>query len=218
VAELDDLLVDLASRTFTRAVLRVEGAATGGDDAMAPVIRALRTLHEIAASQTRFDTSLWFTTARALIDGARIHGACAGCLAGLLYLAERLDDAALVDLVTSRLSSALAPGAAAAFLEGFLAVNALVLVKHRGIVGALDGFLQAVPDDRFRDVLPVLRRAFAGLGATERRYLIENLLAVRAIGAHGRAATAVLAAKDVETLKAMDADLGSVMDDLDGLL
>ena len=212
-----DVIGTLAEKTFTRAVLRVESACIGDDEAVKPAQSAIRILHEIAVAQRRFDTSLWFQTARELVDSTRIHGACAGMLAGLLYMGEKLGEQEIADLVTLRVSSIIDPGAGAAFLEGFLAVNALVLVKNRAIVGALDSFLQTIPSDRFRDVLPVLRRAFSGLGQTERRYLTENLLAVRPIG-EGREAQQVLASQDVEKLKAMSDDIAKAMDDLDDLL
>lgn len=213
----EDVISTLAEKTFTRAVLRVEAASLGDDQAIQPAREAIRILHEIAVSQACFDTSLWFQTAEDLVAGDRIHGACAGMLAGLLYLAERLDEAAIANLVGLRVATTIEPQAAAAFLEGFLSVNALVIVKNRAIVAALDGFLQGIPADRFRDVLPVLRRALSALGATERRYLLENLLAVRSIG-DARAAQQVIATKDVETLKSMSDEIAKAMDDLDDLL
>jgi hypothetical protein len=139
-------------------------------------------------------------------------------LGGLLYLAERLDDAALTAIVSLRISNPIDPAAAAAFLEGFLSVNALVLVKNRAIVVALDAFMQSVDASRFRDVLPVLRRAFSGLGATERRYLLENLLSARKIGERAREVNRALADHDVDKLKAMSDDIARAMDDLDDLL
>ncbi|HVV85822.1 MAG TPA: DUF5682 family protein [Kofleriaceae bacterium] len=213
-----DIITALLDKTFTRAVLRVEGAASGDDDAVAPVRDAMRILHELALSQPAVDRELWFTTARALVETERVHPSCAGLLAGLLYLGERLTESEVVTLVGRRLGSAVDPRAGAAFLEGFLEVNALVLVRNRAIVAALDGFLQAVDADHFRDVVPLLRRAFAVLGATERRYLLEHLLAVRKLGGEARAAAQVLAARDVDALAEMRADLASVMDDLDDLL
>ena len=94
----------------------------------------------------------------------------------------------------------------------------MALVKSRPVVAALDAFLAGLDPERFRDALPVLRRTFAGLGATERRYLLENVLAVRRVGDKSRAAQAVLLEKDKEKLKAMSADLSQAMDDLDDLL
>lgn len=212
-----EVVAALAEKAFARAVLRVEPACTGDDEAVRPAMTAIRILHEIAVGQRRFDTSLWFQVAGALVDSTRIHAACAGVLACLLYLAERLDEPAVTTIVQRRVASIVDPGAGAAFLEGFLGVNALVLVKNRAIVGALDGFLQSIPADRFRDVLPVLRRALAVLGTTERRYLVENLFAVRKVG-EAHEAQEMLARKDVEQLEAMSEDIARAMDDLDELL
>ena len=213
-----DVVRGLLDKTFTRAVLRVEGAAGGDDEASIATREAMRILHELALAQPVVDRTLWFTTAHALVEHDRVHPACAGLLAGLLYLAERLTEAEVVTLVGRRLGSAVDPRAGAAFLEGFLEVNALVLVRNRAIVAALDGFLQAVDAEHFRDVVPLLRRAFAGLGATERRYLLEHLLAIRALGGEAKAAAQVLAARDVAQLADMHAELAAAMDDLDDLL
>jgi hypothetical protein len=214
----EDVILALCEKTFARAVLRVEGACQGDDAAVQPARQAMRILHELALAQPRIDRDLWFDTAHTLSRNDRIHPACAGLLAGLLYLAEKLTEDEVVALVSLRLSSLADPRAGAAFLEGFLGVNALVLVKNRAVVGALDQFIQAIASDRFRDLAPLLRRAFSGLGATERRYLLENLLAVRKIGASAHAAAQVLAEKDVEKLKEMSADIAAAMDDLDDLL
>lgn len=208
----------LLEKTFARAVLRAPAACVGDDQAIAPARDALRILHELALAQRRVDRELWFTTAHDLATSDRVHPACAGLVAGLLFLGERLTEDAVVALVALRLSGTTDPQAGAAFLEGFLGVNALVLVKNRAIVRALDGFLQAIDGDRFRDTVPLLRRAFAGLGPTERRYLLEHLLAIRAIGGAGAAAAQVLAARDVDKLKEMSAEIAAAMDDLDDLL
>ena len=121
-------------------------------------------------------------------------------------------------LAARRLATRIDPAQGAAFLEGFLEVNALVLVRSRPVVKALDGFLCALPPDRFKDALPVLRRAFGPLGATERRYLLENVVALRGLAGQAAAARAVVSETDKDRLKALDADLSSALDDLDDLL
>src|SRR5262249_16885111 len=121
-------------------------------------------------------------------------------------------------IVSQRLSNTLDPAGAAGFLQGFFEVHVMTVVKSRPVVAALDAFLTGIDKDRFRDLLPVLRRVFSPLGPTERRYLLENVLAIRSIGDKAREAQAILLEKDKEKLKAMSADLGKAMDDLDDLL
>jgi hypothetical protein len=214
----DEALRSLCRKTFDRALLRVPAACACGDEAAAAPKRALRTLHEVALAQPLVDRAAWFEAARALVDSYAVNPGTSGLAAGLLYLAQVLGEEDVSRIVGQRLSDALEPARAASFLAGFFEVNALSLVKSRAVVGALDAFLQGIDRERFRDTLPVLRRAFGALGATERRYLLENVLGARKIGDKARAAQAVLLEKDKDKLKAMSEDLAKAMDDLDDLL
>lgn len=214
----DEVLVPLSQKTFDRAVLRVEGACTGNDEAVTAPKKALRTLHDLALSKPFLDRQAWLDAARGLVDSWTVNPSCSGLACGLLYLAQVLGEADVAAVVGLRLGNASEPVAAASFLEGFLEVNALVLVKSRPVVEALDAFLVGIEPSRFKDTLPVLRRAFCRVGATERRYLLENVVAARNIGGRAQAAQAVLLERDKEKLKEMSADLSKAMDDLDDLL
>lgn len=208
----------LCVKTFDRAILRVPAACDGDDDAVAPVASALRVLHELALGQPLVDRTAWIEVARFLAHDYTVHPRCAGLAAGLLYLAQELAEEQLANLVGQRLSDRHEPARAAAFLTGFFEVNALVLVKSRPIVAALDTFLVAIDRANFRDTLPVLRRAFASLGPTERRYLVENIVALRQLGRHAQIAAKAIEAKDLAQLEAISGDLAAAMDDLDDLL
>lgn len=214
----DDAIPPLCRKTFDRAVLRVREACTGGDEAVQPAKEALRTIHAVAMAQPLIDHEIWFSAAKELVHSYSVNAGAAGLACGLLYLANVLSDDDVALIVGQRLSNVLEPEQAAGFLEGFFEVNALALVKSRAVVSALDGFLAGIDPSRFCDALPILRRAFAALGPTERRYLLENVLGVRHIGDKARAAQAVLLEKDKEKLKEMSADLSKAMDDLDDLL
>ncbi len=172
----------------------------------------------MALARPAADRDAWFAAARHLATSYAVNPGAAGLAAGLLYLAQILGDDDIAALVGQRVSDTQEPIRAAGFLEGFFDVNAHALVKSRPVVAALDGFLAGIERERFQDTLPVLRRAFGGLAPTERRYLLENVLAVRNIGEKARAAQAVLLEKDQDKLQAMSADLARDMDDLDDLL
>ncbi|MCC6557561.1 MAG: hypothetical protein IT372_31805 [Polyangiaceae bacterium] len=214
----DDVLVPLAQKSFDRAVLRVMGACSGNDQAVAPAKGALRTLHDLALTRPYLDRQAWHDAARALVESWSVNATCSGLACGLLYLAQLLGDDDVATVVGLRLGAGTEPLAAASFLEGFLEVNALVLVKSRPVVEALDGYLAAIAPERFRDALPTLRRAFSRLGPTERRYLLENVVAARNIGDRAREAQSVLLEQDRAKLKEMSAELSKAMDDLDDLL
>ena len=208
----------LCVKTFDRAVLRVPSACAGNEEAVRPAKEALRVLHEIAMNQPLVDKGAWLGVARSLVRDYVIHPSCAGVACGLLYLGHEMSEEEIALVVEQRVSDFAEPEKAAGFLSGFLEVNALVLVKSKPVVQALDAFLVGIEKDRFRDALPVLRRAFSPLGATERRYLVENLVALRKLGGHAREAAAVVAARDKEKLAAMSEDIAKAMDDLDDLL
>jgi hypothetical protein len=208
----------LCRKTFGRAVLRALPACRTDDSGMADVAEALRSLHEVALTQDAVDREAWFAAGEALAADYGVNPRASGLACGLLYLAQRIDEARVALVVGQRLSNLAEPAAAAGFLAGFLEVNALVLVKSRPVVEALDGFLMAIPADRFRDVLPVLRRALGPLGPTERRYLVEHVIGLRGAQAEVEEAARILAEKDREKLAEMNDELGKAMDDLDDLL
>ena len=214
----DRVIADLCRKTFARATLRVADACTGGDDAMPPVAEALRTLHDVAMAQPLVDKDAWLTAARGLVDSYAVNPIASGLACGLLYLAQAIGEHEISTIVGQRLSNTLDPEKSASFLAGFLEVNTLVIVKNRPVVEALDAFIQSIDPDRFRNVLPTLRRAFSVLGATERRYVLEHVLAIRNLSGHGRQAQQVLDEKDREKLKTLAGDLSKTIDELDDLL
>lgn len=214
----DDVLPALCRKTFDRAVLRVPLACDGDDEAVRPAMSALKSLHDIALSQPSVDKQSWLEAARGLLHSYVANPACSGLACGLLYLAQELGDEEVSLLVGQRLSQTSDPKKAASFLQGFFEVNALVLVRSKPVVAALDAFLCAIPADAFKDTLPTLRRAFSPLGQTERRYLLENLLGARKLTGKAAAAAKVINEKDKEKLKAMSSEMAKVMDDLDDLL
>lgn len=214
----DEAIEPLLKKTFDRAVLRVPEACRGTDEGVAEPKKALRTLHDIALSQPVVDKLSWIAAAEEVVQRHDVNPGAAGLACGLLYLAQAIGDDEMIDIVGQRLSNTLEPAAAASFLVGFFEVNAPVLVKSRAVVQALDAFLTGIEPARFRDALPVVRRAFSGLGPTERRYLLENVVIVRSLADNVRAAQAILLEKDKEKLREMSSELSKAMDDLDDLL
>jgi hypothetical protein len=214
----DEAIIPLLKKTFDRAVLRVPQACLGSDEAVQQAKDALRTLHDVALSQPLVDKAGFIAAARALVASYTVNPGASGLACGLLYLAQAIRDDEVMHTVTQRLSNASQPEAAASFLGGFFEVNALVLVKSRPVAQALDAFLMGIEATRFRDALPILRRAFAALGPTERRYLLENVVVGRSLGDKARAAQAVLLERDKEKLRQMSAELSEALHDLDDLL
>lgn len=208
----------LCRKTFDRAVLRLRPACEGDDDAVTEIPRALQTLHEVALAQPVVDREAWLAAARALLEDYGIHPTTAGVATALLYLARTIDENEVATFVAQRLSDTLHPQSGAAFLEGFLQVNATVLVRNRVVVQTLDAFVCAVEPDAYRNILPLLRRAFGALGPTERRTFLENLIQARGLGARAQTAVAVLTSTDEALLAEVAGELEQALGDLDELL
>ena len=62
----------------------------------------------------------------------------------------------------------------AAWLDGVLEGSELLLIHDRRLWQLLDGFINALPPDRFVEILPLLRRAFADYSDAARRQLQER--------------------------------------------
>jgi hypothetical protein len=174
-------------------------------------------LQELALSQTTVDRTAWFAGLQSIARDESIEPTAAGTAAALLYLARELSEEQLRALLERRLADTVRPARSADFLAGFFSVNALVLLKNREIVAALSAFLAGLGADAFREALPALRRAFAVLGSSERRFLLEHLIALH--GATAKAESAqVLTAPDKAALTDLGKTLGQALDDLDDLL
>jgi hypothetical protein len=210
---VDRLLVG----TFTRATLRLPLSLLGDSEATAPARQAMVVLQELALSQSGLDRVAWFAGLHGVARDESIEPTAAGTAAALLYLARECSDAELRTLLDRRLADTVTPSRSADFLAGFFSVNALVLLKNRDIVAALSAFLSGLSADAFRDTLPALRRAFSVLGSSERRFLLEHLIALHGAAAKAESAQ-VLTAPDKAALTDLGKTLGDALDDLNDLL
>jgi Family of unknown function (DUF5682) len=93
------------------------------------------------------------------------------------------------DRFAAHLSIGIPAAGQAAWAEGFLSGDGLLLIHDRDLLAILDGWVAALPDRDFMDVLPLLRRTFGGFTSPERANIA---VAVRQLagGAPARAAVA----------------------------
>jgi len=158
-----------------RAAIGLPGACTALDDEAAQTLRdAITATHQ--AVRLLADEALRAAWLQALERVARLpnaHGLVRGLAVRLLFdqQAASAEDTAL------HMSQALSPGnepaLAAAWLEGFLNQSGLVLLHDGQLWALVDGWLTGLSEDRFRQILPLLRRAFSSFNAPERRQLGE---------------------------------------------
>ena len=106
-----------------------------------------------------------------------MHGLVCGRAARLLLDATALTAAEAARLLGRTLSAGESPARAATWVEGFLSGSGLVLVHDDQLWGVLDRWVSLLPEERFTEVLPLLRRTFSTFGAPERRALGDRAAA-----------------------------------------
>ncbi len=131
----------------------------------------------------------WHAALAVVRRNAASSGLLAGAAARLLFDAQQLDAEAAGTALGLALAPAQPTDYATAWIEGFLSGSGLLLVHHRPLFDLLDTWLGRLPEDTFREIVPLLRRAFADFSAPERRQVLE--LAVQG----GQPAAAVAASE-----------------------
>ena len=153
----------------------VVACASLDDDAAASTAAALR-LADRAVALLADPRHLvpWRAALRALAQAGAVHGLVCGRSARLLLDAAALTAEEAARLLGLTLSAGELPARAAAWVEGFLSGSGLVLVHDDQLWGVLDRWVSLLPEERFTEVLPLLRRTF---GAPERRALGDRAAA-----------------------------------------
>jgi hypothetical protein len=115
----------------------------------------------------------WLETLGTMIDRTDVHGLLLGRIVRLLLDAERLSD---VPLRLHRALSAGVPAAdKAAWVDGFFADGALLLIHDAELRSLLDGWVCQLDEAQFVDMLPLLRRTFGTFAAAQRQTIAERI-------------------------------------------
>lgn len=122
----------------------------------------------------------WLGTLTGLLDRGDVPAEITGRLVRVLFDAGRIADG------PTRVHRALSYGAAAtdkaAWVDGFFADGALLLIHDVELRGLVDEWVAGLTDQEFTDVLPLVRRTFSTFSPPERRLIGERLAAARTRG------------------------------------
>lgn len=165
------------STVVVRAAIGLRPACSALDDSAAAAMRtAVEGAHRgIALMDDETLRMPWHRALAAVAADDVIHGLVSGRATRLLLDADELshDDAAA--RLSRHLSRASGGPAAAAWLDGFLAGEALLLLHSDELLGIVDDWLATVPDEAFEDLLPLVRRTFSRYQPAERRQIGQHL-------------------------------------------
>ncbi|MGO8949532.1 MAG: DUF5682 family protein, partial [Ktedonobacterales bacterium] len=121
----------------------------------------------------------WLQVLLRLVNMASVHGLVRGRGCRLLLEQGGLNEAELQRLAGLALSPAVAADQATAWVEGILGGSGLRLLQQDGLWRALDAWLVDLAPETFVALLPLLRRAFSGFQAPERRAMGEKVAHMR---------------------------------------
>ncbi|MCA4133781.1 DUF5682 family protein [Arthrobacter sp. M4] len=159
-----------------RASVGLPTACSGlDDDAAAVMRRAVDSAQHGLSLLPELSLEDWHRALAAVAGSDRIHGSVAGRATRLLLDAGLLDRDDVASRLSRSLSVATPAPQAAAWLDGFLSGDAVLLIHDRRLLQIVDDWVAGVDDEVFEDVLPLLRRTFSVFSRPERREIGEQL-------------------------------------------
>ncbi len=171
---------------ITRICVALPAAVTSLDDAAAAATRdRIDAVHAAVALIERPEfTASWYELLIALSTRDDMHGLLAGRVNKLLLDAGRLDVAEAGRRMSLALTVGVPVARAAAWIEGFLAGDGLLLVHDEQLLALVDTWLTHIGPDAFVEVLPLLRRTFSEYPPPQRRQIGERAVRLGAAGGH----------------------------------
>ena len=169
-------LAAVARAVLARACAGLPAAASGaGQDAAEALRRAVDGVQDVVALLGEEEGQRW---RECLLATLRVH-ALPGLLAGRITRVLLDGEGLTPEDVAGRMSRTLSPGSdpadQAAWVEGFLAGDALLIIEDRRILRLLDEWVRRIDDRAFVDALPSLRRAMGSWSKASRRALARRL-------------------------------------------
>lgn len=158
---------------IVRAAIALPLACTSLDDGAADTFRShlLGAHAAIGLRESEALTTDWHRALEQVATLASAHELLQGLATRLLldvgaWVVERVAQA-----LSLHLSSGAEPAKAAAWLDGFLNRNAVVLLHDDAVWRLVDDWLRGLGEDHFIRVLPLVRRTFSAFASGERRDL-----------------------------------------------
>jgi hypothetical protein len=157
----------------------------------AGIALACSNLDDAAAEDMRqaaaeFDTALtllgddhlseeWTCQLKRLAESAAVVPLIAGLALRRLYDRSASDTGTVTAAFMRALSPTQSPKAVGSWLDGFLGSNAEVMLQDSVLFGLVDSWIEVQQEADFIEILPMLRRAFGGFGATQRRRFLAEV-------------------------------------------
>ncbi|GAA4362984.1 DUF5682 family protein [Hymenobacter saemangeumensis] len=168
-------VAQVVHQLLPRLCIGLPAACAGLDyDAAKPLLKRIEATHQaLRLLQDASQEADWYAALAAVQRHPGSNGLLAGAATRLLFDAQQADPEATATALGLALAPAQPTDYATAWIEGFLRGSGLLLIHHRPLFELLDAWLGSLPEDTFREIVPLLRRAFTDFSLPERRQLLD---------------------------------------------
>ncbi|GAA4023399.1 DUF5682 family protein [Hymenobacter glaciei] len=168
-------VAQVVQHLMPRLCIGLPAACAGLDyDAAKSLLERIEATHQaIRLLQNDAHEADWYAALAAVRCNAATNGLLAGAAARLPFDAQQADAAATAVTLGLALAPAQPTDYATAWIEGFLRGSGLLLIHHRELFDLLDTWLGELNENTFREIVPLLRRAFTDFSLPERRKILE---------------------------------------------
>lgn len=172
-----DLVSGIATGMITRICISLPGACTGiAEEAAQTLLQLFLQMNNAVNMLQQPDiTTQWQQTLHKISTANNTSPILAGYSTRLLADYKLLSSEQLIQAFYSAMSAAVTPGIAAAWLEGFLKGSGTLLLIDVDLWQVVNNWVHQLDETNFIQVLPLLRRTFAGFSSSERRKLGEKV-------------------------------------------
>lgn len=179
VRKVDTTAVGEVLRTVViRVSIGLRAACATLDDNAAEAMRAAVESAHRGISLVDVEGRQWTNALVTVAGQDSTHGSVSGRVNRLLLDAGVIDTEEAGRRLARRLSVGAPAVTAAAWLDGFLAGEALLLLHDRDLLSTVDDWISTISEETFEDLLPLLRRTFSRHTPPERRQIgttVRNL-------------------------------------------
>ena len=169
-------LAAVTRAVLARACAGLPAAAGGaGREAAEALRRAVDGVQDVIALLGEEAGERWRECLLATLRARALPGLLAGRITRILLDGEGLTPQDVAGRMSRTLSPGSDPADQAAWVEGFLAGDALLIIEDRRILRLLDEWVRRIDDRAFVDALPSLRRALGSWSKASRRALARRL-------------------------------------------
>ena len=169
------LVEQVIGQLFPRLTLGLPGACQHVDEEVSTqIFSTIQTVNRVVGILNHpVHQQQWERALQTLLITPQVDELIIGGSTRLLFDREIMAVTRVATKMHYALSKNREPARAIRWLEGFLFGNGLLLVYQPQLWKLIDNWLLRLSDTNFREMLPLLRRAFARYSVSERRKLLE---------------------------------------------